>query len=783
MSTPEPALPRYRLGVTQLIPWFFPTGDLHSHQQDQVSSVEGQAAHRRVQKKWPSSVLREARVSVTWQTEQFELQLNGRLDGVTNDQQTLRVTEIKTVRQPATSLPAQIQAQHRLQARLYAALWLQQNPELTADAVVLELLYVDLREGSETLLSEAISRTELLSMMQVHYAALMAWFLDLTVHRIQRNRMLQQLAFPFTCFREGQYTLAASLFRCIRDRTMALVEAPTGSGKSLATLFPALKAMGEGLVRQIFFATTKNAGQLSALEALAQLQPAGLRILQVQGREKLCSSDATCHAGGCERQRNMHARLPQARAEALQKGWITSGLLCEIALRHNCCPQGLQSSLMPWMDVLIGDVNYVFAPGNRIELLFQLNQPLLLADEAHNLPDRARAMFSAELRVSKYQKLLDTLPDSARDLLTATRRLLRLLNNSRLEPATVSRKLARPLEFFVTTGEQMMVSAIDLLAPLDNTMVNLLQQGIRDARQWLTLLPDVQDDFTCLPLAGLDSGWLLVCLSPARLLQRSYSDLGSAVFFSASLTPPEFFQTLLGLPDSTFRCRLPTAFPPARQCTLLYSGTSLRYTDRDHPQHLPGICRLIQAVWEARPGRYWVFAPSFEYLDALCVEFSQRCAAIPTLRQKRDMTMADRDAFLQRFQEPQAGGLVGLLSLGSVFTESINLPGEALIGVIVLGPGLPQPSQINTAMASYFSSRGLDGQRFTYLLPGWQKVIQAAGRVIRSPQDRGVVILADQRFTSRNYQTLLPPHWQVQSAKTADQMLATLKKFWSEQLD
>ena len=786
MSTATDA-PVYRLGITQLLAWFFASGDLRGWQTDAaVSAIEGQASHRRIQKRWPTSVQKEAKVAISWCSALCTLRIEGRIDGVEEGNGGLRVIEIKTVRRSPHSLPDAVRERHWLQARLYAALWLAQNPACEALVISLELLYVDLREGTEHHLLDSIERAVLQAFLDHTRDTLLSWFDALTLHRQERNTRLRQLRFPFSAYREGQREMAVSLYRTIREGRMALVEAPTGSGKSLATLFPALKAMGEGLVRQVFFASTRNTGQLSALQALERLSVEGLRILQVQGRERLCPDEPACRGGECPAQRDFFTRLPAARAEALGTPHLTSARLAAIAARHGCCPHGLQTCLMPWMDVLVGDVNYVFAPGNRVDLVFLLNRPLLLADEAHNLPDRARAMFSATLATSLFEDLLAHLPGDAADLRRATRQLSQLLRKPLADDPTSAAQLAAPLEAFLGSAEQWQWQAAEHLLPLDDALAEHLQASIHAARQWQVLIPDVADDFTCLPLPAPTSGRMLVCLSPARLLRRSHGDLGAAVFFSAALTPADFYVRLLGLPDDTLRLRLPSPFPPTAQCTLIYSGLSLRYAERDHPRHLTDVCAVAASVWHAKPGNYWLFAPSFEYLERLWEAFRQQYPDIPAQRQERGMTDAARAAFLAPFTSPppsDPAGLLGMVVLGSVFTESIDLPGEALIGVIVLGTGQPQPSPVNDAMLTWFQAQGLDGQRLTYELPGWQKIVQAAGRVVRTPSDRGVVVLVDRRFATAGYRNLAPPHWRMQAVASVSAVEQRLAAFWSEQFD
>lgn len=782
MPPPDDQRPRYQLGVTQVISWFLTPQFTPEVNEESVSASEGIAAHQRVQRAWPDAVKREVKLRAVDQNEACCLDVSGRVDGLETTPEGLRIIEIKTIRQPLESLASEKREAHWMQARFYAGLWMLQHPE-GCRHIVLELVYVDIARGTVQSLRQTEEVIALVDWFDAQWTRLTDWFKALAQHREKRNHVLKALRFPMPDFRAGQRTFAKAIFRCVRDHGSLVIEAPTGSGKSLAALFPALKALGECRSDQIFYASTRNSGHTSALDTLRLLAPGALRVLQLQGIEKLCAQKASegCQPETCPRRQMPRPLLDNAVNQVLDAYWMDSETLVNVAREQNCCPHLLQSRLIPCADVVIGDVNYVLNPQQRNEFAFQINRPFLLADEAHNLPERTRQMFSAELSADRFKTLSKALASANAALSKVARRLQRAL----LKPPDVSSesliKLNSELQSFIALAEPHLLQAVDLLQPLPTELATLLRETLLQCRQWRVQCQDIENDFTCLPETREGAGWSLLCLSPARRLQSAYKALAGLSLFSASLSPPDYFIRLLGLPETTLRLRLPSPFPSHHQCTLLYTGVSLRLRDRQHAQHFSEIAGFIASLWQSRQGNYWIFTPSFDYLADLQTALERHQPTLPLAVQPRRSSLEDRQAFLNQFHpaSPQ-GGTVGLVCLGSIFTESIDLPGEALIGVMVLGTGLPQPSPYQRALQRYFESEGLDAWRFGIQLPAWQKVVQAAGRVIRREDDRGVIVLVDQRFMQRDYASLFPPHWHPIECHNTEELNKRLRAFWSE---
>ncbi len=339
------------------------------------------------------------------------------------------------------------------------------------------------------------------------------------------------------------------------------------------------------------------------------------------------------------------------------------------------------------------------------------------------------------------------------------------------------------MEFFCCPPEQWLLTPHDLISSADQESQSCVTEALQQARNWLFLADKAGDDFACLDIISESEGHLphralqLRCLTPANMLQPYFKSVAAAVLFSATLTPPTFYQTLLGLNETLLRQRMPSPFDDSCIEVLIAPYINLRSKARF--QQIPAVIRMISGIYENRPGNYWVFSPSYEFQSQLMEAFAESCPGIELLAQPQDNSPEAREAFLAAFSHHSHK--VGFVVLGGAYGESIDMAGERLVGGIILGPGLPQLSRENEAIAHYFEQQGLDGFAYAYQLPGWQKVIQAAGRVIRSETDRGIVILADDRFTHQQYRALFPPHWHPRQTNSLEQLFDAAGRFWAHE--
>ncbi|ABC27774.1 Rad3-related DNA helicase [Hahella chejuensis KCTC 2396] len=769
----------YKLSVREAAHFLAQLGDLDHQDRETASAREGQLAHKQVQESWPADYVSEAPVKITLSEADFQLQLQGRIDGLRVADDHVLFEEIKTLRQDPQRLPLGLAERHRLQLLLYALLWRQEQTAPPPTPSRLRLNYVRVPDMEQTRFDNEMSCEEAQQESDALFQRLQDWYRSLTQHRFERNALLRDLDFPYSGFRPGQRELARQTYLSLRDAGQALIEAPTGSGKSLATLFPALKAMGEGHLDQVMLITAKTSSQEAALKALRdmRLHTTSLRVLHLHARERICGGDSVCDPLDCPRRRDFYQRLPEAREEALAAAWLDGERLRDIALKHDLCPHGLQGELAPWVDVLIGDYNYAFSPQVRSDSLFTRNRVGLLADEAHNLPDRARDLFSAELSEAPFNRIGRQCKALKKDANAVAKAINQMQITPEQAPGKGQQALEGRLQDFCAAAENWLMSPQDLLAPADTELNRQVQEAIFNAQAWIRLAPSIGDDFACFERHWEQQRVLsLRCLSPARLLRPMLQACHGATLFSATLTPPYYYQNLLGLEENPRRLRSLSPFPPEH--LGIFVAPYLNFRLRSRESQLDAVCALIHQTIASRPGNYWTFTPAFSYMEQLTERFAALYPEVEFVQQTRQASQEDQQRFLARFRK--ARNLLGFTVIGGVYGESIDMVGDSLVGCIILGPGLPQISPVNEQVSAYFERQGMDGFAYAYQLPGWQKVVQAAGRVIRTELDKGVVILVDDRFTKPPYPALEPQHWRPRVVRTPKSLQTALLQFWSQ---
>lgn len=748
----------YQVSVRTLAEFTGKSGDLDLRFTPSPSSIEGILGHSRVQASRGPDYRREVRLHGYYPG----LKVSGRCDGY--DPSLNRLEEIKTHRSHFERIPDNQRALHWTQAKLYG--WLmcltQRLPRLTVCVVYLNVLTQE-----ETLEEDDFSAEQLQYFFNQQCDAFLGWAEQETAHRQRRTTSLQALTFPYKDYRKGQRQLAEAVYRGVSQQRTVLAQATTGIGKTLGTLFPQLKAMGELNTDRIFFLTAKTPGRQLALEALNTLRrhcfDLNLRSLELVSREKAClHRDKVCYGESCPLARGFYDRLPAARRDAIRQRTLSHDQLQRIAAEHALCPYFLGQEMAKWSDVVVGDYNYYFDMQALLYALTVVNQwqVTVLVDEAHNLIDRGRAMYTATLR---FEDLAAAQAQAARKLKPAfdhtARRWLDTLGQQH-EPYAIIEALPEPLQREI----QKLVSVItDHLSEQPAGQPAELMQFYFEALRFLRLaehlgehaLIDHQHD-TGHPLQ-VDSTLAIRNLMPDYFLRPRFEHSRSTTLFSATLTPAAFYCDLLGLPDNTMIADVPSPFHAGQLSVRVASHISTREKDRAHS--LNAVCDVIARQFRDAPGNYLVFFSSYKYLSQVLAQFNHRAPDIPCRIQDRDMSEQRRTDFLLQFTENSQQ--VGFCVLGGIFGEGIDLPGERLKGAFITTLGLPAPSPLNDVLTQRLAAKFGNGYDYTFLYPGIQKVVQAAGRVIRSETDRGVVWLLDDRYRQPQIQRLLPAWWSL----------------------
>lgn len=768
--------PTYLVAVRALCEFTAKHGDLDLRFTPSPSAQEGMAGHALVAARRPEGY--ETEVSLAG--EYKSLRVSGRADGY--DPELNLLEEVKTFKGDLHSMAENRRTLHWAQLKIYGWLLCQQKG---LDAINLSLVYFDVASLQETPITEYIDALSLKDFFELHCERFLAWAEQELAHRLARDVALTELKFPHPAFRAGQRELAEAVYKASNAGVCLLAQATTGIGKTMGTVFPLLKSMPKQRQDKLFFLAAKTPGRQLAIEALDLLQQASalpLRALELVSREKSCEHpDKACHGDSCPLARGFYDRLPAARSAAVlhaQSGAVLDKFrLRELALAHQVCPYYLSQELVRWSDVVVGDYNYYF---DSSAMLFNMSQVWqwrvsVLVDEAHNLLERGRKMYSANMDQSVLRALHATAPKAVKKVLERLDKSFSDLHKMQVEVWQVYPEI--PIDFLKTL--QLALSSITdfLLANptrMDGALQDFYFEALHFSRMADAFGPHSLFDISLLdkpdqPLAPTQGCAVLNIrnILPAPFLAPRFLLARTVTLFSATLSPRIFYRTTLGLPDDSAWIDVNSPFTAAQLKVAAVSNISTRFQHRD--ASLERIADLMARQYQKEPGNYLAFTSSYDYLAKLEKLFKQRYPLISCWSQTRQMDEAERDQFLARFSAQSQG--IGFAVLGGAFAEGVDLPGRRLIGAFIATLGMPQVNAINEEMkhrlASYMSPSGQAttstlAYNYTYLYPGLQKVVQAAGRVIRTPSDRGVIYLMDDRFNKSEVRALLPAWWRVE---------------------
>ena len=779
---------KYTVSVRALCNFTAKYGDLDLRFTPAPSALEGMAGHALVASRRTGNYQSEVGLEGDYKT----LTVRGRADGYDPDNNQLE--EVKTYRGDLHNMADNKRALHWAQLKIYG--WLLCSSKDLKE-IRLALVYFDIASTQETPLIEVFTAAALREYFETQCELFLAWAERELAHRTARDMALTTLAFAHTTFRPGQRELAEAVYKTTSNATCLMAQATTGIGKTMGTVFPLLKAMPKQRLDKLFFLAAKTPGRKLALDAFELIEKSAgrlpLRVLELVARDKSCEHlDKACHGDSCPLAKGFYDRLPHARYAAVlfaNEGALGKNEMRDVALAHRVCPYYLAQEMVAWSDVVVGDYNYYF---DTSALLYALtvNQQWrvsVLVDEAHNMIERARSMYSAALSQSQLQAVHAAAPKAVRPTLDKLNRAFYDVHKTQLDAYRVVEDL--PVEFLKAL-QQAITNITDFLVAnptrVDADLQAFYFEALHFARMADSFGAHSMFDVTLSEatanegslLAGNAAGATLTIRNvvPAPFLNPRFTAAHSVAVFSATLSPPTFYKETLGLPTSTAWIDVPSPFSAGQLHVVAFSDLSTRYKHRD--TSLGAIADLMAAQYTTAPGNYLAFTSSYDYLQKLLLCFAQRHPQIACWMQTRQMNEDERENFLNRFT-PESKG-IGFAVLGGAFAEGIDLPGSRLIGAFIATLGLPQVNRVNEEikkrMTRYFEEQGQgqgNGQGhgesaagkaydYTYLYPGLQKVVQAAGRVIRTQQDTGVVYLMDDRFIRPEVQRLLPAWWRVE---------------------
>lgn len=779
-----------RVSVRSLVEFIMRGGDIDnrvSGGMEREAMLMGGRLHRKIQRRMGPEYHAEVNLKTQVSCDGFILQVEGRADGIIirekdgNPQVT--VDEIKGVLRDLEHIKEPVGV-HLAQAKCYACIYAEQNG---LEQIDVQMTYCNLDTEDMKKFVSSYTREELAE-----------WFADLirqyekwAVFQIrwekERNVSIKSVEFPFP-YRPGQRDVAAAVYRTILREKKLFVQAPTGVGKTMSAVFPAVKAVGEGLSGKIFYLTAKTITRTVAEQAFSILKDRGLRmkVITLTAKEKICFCEETvCNPDACPYAKGHFDRVNDAVYDILTGG-EESGQIDRAAIRRQAekfcvCPFELSLDIAAWVDAVICDYNYVFDPNARLKRFFSESSGggyIFLIDEAHNLVERGREMYSAVLYKEDFlelkRKVRHTDPKLTRQLDGVNRLFLELKREcENYQILNSVSHIALKLMNLLTVMEDF------LDAPADEKIRESVLELYFKVKDFVSIHEILDDNYVIYSELEENGRFKvkLFCVNPAENLQDYLSYGRGTVFFSATLLPIHYYKSLLSVEKDDYAIYARSPFPNENRLLLQGRDVSTRYTMRG-PEMYRKFARYIAETVRCRTGNYMAFFPSYSFMEDVYKEFDAAYAGADVICQSQYMGEKEREEFLKEFEKDHDGSLIGFCVMGGVFSEGIDLAEDRLIGAVIVGTGLPQVCNDREIIRKYFDEKGMRGFDYAYLYPGMNKVLQSAGRVIRTETDRGVILLLDDRFLQRQYREALPGEWENSHICSLPKLRGYMDSFW-----
>lgn len=762
----------HSVSVRALAEFAFEKGDLIPAARAASRMRDGTWGHQALQELLPVSWQAEVPVSRDIAVDGHILRVHGRADAVYIDAGVVRVLEIKTTTKDPSGILKYDYPAHWAQGEIYAALFCMNE---NVDRAEVYLTYARL-DGKKREFSEESASWELLERLTAYARQYLSWIATVDDWKERARPTLESLSFPFDTYRDGQREMALAVYTAMREHANAVVEAPTGIGKTAASLFGALKALGRGHVTAIFYLTARTTGRRAAEDALELMRKKGLlvRSVTITAKEKICPMQQK-DCMGCPLATGYFDRRREALKEAMALQRLDAEAIADLAAEHELCPFELSLDISETADVIICDYNYAFDPKVRLKRYFDgKSKAGLLVDEAHNLADRARAMLSAELSGERLERLQRQVLSFEGPESPMARLMGELL--VAFEDAEAEQECTSALPEGVVEAVRRFAGAAQELEPVEPEVVEFVYDA-----QWFVRVAKQFDEESCRTLIEPGEKYLSIRLwrfDPSGYLKKALSRVGGAALFSATLTPMEHYAALLGADgEADARLRLESPFPRKNLCVV---RMPVAVGMKDRERTLNAVCQVIHAMAEAKPGNYLACFPSYAYMTQAFRRYRLLWPYGDVICQDNSMSERARTEFIERFRPAPMDSLVAFIVLGGVFAEGVDLPDDRLSGAAIVSTGIPQLSFERELLREQLDDGDGEGYDAAYVYPGLRRVLQAAGRVIRTETDRGVVLLMDTRYRQENYRALMPPHWDVQDAGKMSELRAILAGFWNE---
>ena len=785
-------LPVIRISVRNLVEFILREGDIDNRTgggQDPENMQMGSRIHRKIQRQMGSDYQAEVPLKTEIVCDGFTLKIEGRADGLIHTKEQVMVDEIKGVLRELDRVqePAGI---HLAQAKCYASMVAEQEE---VDEIGVQMTYCQMETEEVKRFQYSYQSNELKVWFDEVIRQYKKWAKFQIEWRKARNASIKGIEFPFP-YRKGQRDLAVSVYRTILLQKKLFIQAPTGVWKTISTVFPAVKAVGEELGEKIFYLTAKTITRTVAEQAFETLREQNLKfkVITLTAKEKICFCEETsCNPDDCPYAKGHFDRVNDAVYELLMQEDVMSREVLEAqARKHKVCPFEMALDVSTWVDGVICDYNYVFDPDARLRRFFAEGGAggyLFLIDEAHNLVERGRQMYSAELCKEDFlavKKLVKgEAPRFAKRLEACNKILLAMKKECE------NYKVLDNISHF---GIQLM----NVLSETDRYLEECVDKEVRETvldfyfqvRSFLNIYDGLDENYVVYTEYQENGRFVLklFCVNPAANLQKCLDKGNSAVFFSATLLPIQYYKRLLSTEKDNYAVYIDSSFDTKKRLLMNGVDVSTRYTMRSREMYQRYAIYIFRVV-KAKMGNYLIFFPSYRFMEDVYQEFTQLLASdeeeMELVIQQKHMDEEERENFLRAFEMRREKSLIGFGVLGGIFSEGIDLTNEKLIGTLIIGTGLPQVCNEREILKSYFDQKGLYGFDYAYRYPGMNKVLQAAGRVIRTEDDRGVILLLDERFQKEKGKEIFPKEWADCERCRLDIVEEKIRLFWEKQTD
>lgn len=776
--------PIVRISVRNLVEFILRNGDLVSGSgtSDKEAMLKGSRLHRKIQKQMGSHYQPEVSLKKDTEYDDLILRVEGRADGIFLQDEQFCIDEIKGVYKKLELMEEPVLV-HRAQALCYAWIYLDAHD---LEKIDIQMTYAHLDTEVIKRFRETLTRAELKQWYEELTDSYHKWLAYQIEWRKKRNESMENLEFPFE-YRKGQRKMVSGIYHAISKKEQIFIQAPTGVGKTMSAVFPAVRAIGQGMAETVFYLTARTITRTVAQDAFEILRDRGLlfKVITITAKEKLCFCDKLeCDPEKCPYAKGHYDRINDAVYEL----WTTEQSFDrETLLRHaqkwQVCPFEMSLDLAIWMDGVICDYNYVFDPNVCLKRFFGENVSgnyLFLIDEAHNLVDRGREMYSASIclnDVIETRKFVKPYSQKLWKKLGKVKKQMEELRQNCGEWKVQENAGVLPISLLSVQGE------LDQF--LEESPAQEVVDGILDfyfeVRDFLNISELVDDNYVVYTAFDENGRFYmkLFCVNPAENLQKCLDKGNSTVFFSATLLPLQYYRKMLSTRSENFGMYVESPFEQKKRCLMICRDVSSKYTRRGYEEYRKIAEYIARMSWQKK-GNYMVFFPSYRLMEDVYQVYQDEFSVswVRCISQHASMTELEREEFLEEFTEETEETLVGFCVMGGIFSEGIDLIGDRLIGAAVVGTGLPQVNCEREILKGYYDEKGEQGFDYAYRYPGMNKVLQAAGRVIRTKEDTGAILLMDERFLNRDYRNLFPREWNDACTCTLGNVEKHLQAFW-----